>query len=94
MKVLKNATQKNVILNKDYYSLLGVRELLDSKEVFYFDEDCKLCYDFSLYVRTFYESSLRIFLEQGDEIKVELDDDGIYTNVLIKSNGNKYYINL
>lgn len=94
MKVLKKATQKNVILNKDYYSYYDVRELLDSKEVCFFDDDCKECYDYSEYVKRFYQPTLRIFLEQGDEIKVELSEDGIYINVLIKANGNKYYINL
>lgn len=94
MKIRKNAIQKNVILKKYYYSSLAVRELLDNMEVFYLDDDLKICYDFSLYAGTFNEVCLRIFLEQGDEIKVELDENGMYTNVLIKSNGNKYYINL
>lgn len=91
MKVLKNATQKNVILNKDYYTDYKIRELLTNKEVCFFDDDFNENYDYTEYVRNFREPVLHIFLDKGDELKVEIND-GIYTNVLVKSNGNKYFI--
>ena len=93
MKIRKNANQKNVVLNKYFYNEVKIKELLDFRCICFFD-DWKECYDYSEYVRRFREDTLRIFLEDGDEIKVELDENGMYTNVLIKSNGNKYYINL
>ena len=88
MKVLNKANQKNVTLNKDNYSDYSIRKLLDNHEVCYFDDDFNQCYDW------FYNGKrLVVFLEKGDEIKVELFE-GYYTNVLIKPDGRKYFITL
>ena len=92
MKVLKSANQKNVVLNKVYYNDYSIRTMLENREICFFDDDVNECYDYLKY-RHYYDKCLRIFIEKGDELKVVLDD-GIYTNVLIKENGNKYYINL
>lgn len=92
MKVLKSAEQKNVILNEGYYTGSQIREMLENKEICFFVESLQECYDFSKYWNND-EQRLHIFLAKGDEIKVELDD-GLYTNVLIKANGNKYFIKL
>ena len=91
MKVLKSANQKNVILNKDYYNDYSIRTMLENREICFFDDDVNECYDYLKYCCDY--KCLRIFIEKDDELKVVLDD-GIYTNVLIKKNGNKYYINL
>ena len=88
MKVLSRANQKNVELNKNYYTDYSIRKMIDNHEVCYFDYDLEECYDY------FYNSkSLVVFLEKGDEIKVELVE-GYYTNVLIKPDGRKYFITL
>ena len=86
MKVSSRAEQKNVILNKNYYTDYSIRNMLDNHEICYFDDDFDECYDY------FYgNEDLRIFLEKGDELKVELDGDS-YRTVLIKANGLKYFI--
>lgn len=92
MKVLKSASQKNVVLNEWCYTINQIKEMLKNKEIFLFDEDLQECYDASKYWND-EEQPFHIFLEEGDEIKVELDD-GMYTNVLIKANGKKYFIEL
>lgn len=93
MKVLKSASQKNVILNGDYYTGSQIKKMLENKEICFFDENLQECYDFSKYWNNG-EQCLHIFLEKGDEIKVIIDDGMLYTNVLIKANGNKYFIEL
>lgn len=92
MKVLKSAEQKNVKLNNWYYTIFQIKEMLENKEIFFFDEDLQVCYDTSKYWNED-EQRLHIFLTKGDEIKVVIDD-GVYTNVLIKANGRKYFIEL
>lgn len=92
MKVLKNAMQKIVRLNDCYYTRNEIKEMLENKEIFFFDEHLQVCYETSKYWND--EKQLFfIFLEKGDEIKVEIDE-GYYTNVLIKENGKKYLIEL
>lgn len=91
MKVLKNALQKNVILNKDFYTDYKIRELLNNKEICFFDDNFNENYDYTEYVRNFREPVLHLFLKQGDELKVE-ENLGYYTNVLIKNDGSKYFI--
>lgn len=88
MKVLSRANQKNVELNKNYHTDYSIIKMLDNYEICYFDDDFNQCYDY------FYNSKrLVVFLEKGDEIKVELVE-GYYTNVLIKPDGRKYFITL
>ena len=86
MKVSSRAEQKNVILNKNYYTEYSIRKMLDNHEICYFDDDFNECYDW-------YYSGKRlcVFLEKGDELRVELDGDS-YRTVLIKANGLKYFI--
>lgn len=92
MKVLKSANQKNVRLNDWYYTRVQIREMLEDKEIFFIDEDLQICYDIFKYWNN-EEQPFHIFLAKGDEIKVIIDD-GLYTNVLIKTNGKKYFIEL
>ena len=89
MKVLKSASQKNAKLNDWYYTREQFREMLENREIFFFDENSQVCYDLPKYWNED-EQRFRIFLAKGDEIKVV----GLYTNVLIKANGNKYFIEL
>lgn len=93
MKVLKSTEQKNVRLDEGYYTGSQIREMLENKEICFFVEGLQECYDVSKYWND-EEQRLRIFLEKGDEIKVELNEYGFYINVLIKANGNKYFIKL
>lgn len=93
MKILKKASQKNVILNKNYYTQGQINEMLYNKEIFYFDEHFEPCYEQMLCYQIA-SNDLRIFTENLSEIKVELDDIYHYTNVAVGKNGKKYFVAL
>lgn len=93
MKVIKKALQKNVVLDIDYYLFHDIKKMLDNKEVCYFDSQLNEVYNFNEYVKNYKNNDLVIFLDYGNEIKIDLDEYGYYKPVLIK-NGKKYYINL
>lgn len=91
MKVLKKANQQNVILNKDFYTEYKIKMLLEERKICFFNEDLNECYDYLTYSKFYEEPCLRLFLEKGDEIKVECVE-GHYRNVLIKNNKEKYFV--
>lgn len=91
MKILKRADQKNIILNKEYYNIYQINRLLDQHIIFYIDSNKKVCYD---NVNMFGDVDFRIFTDDLNEIKVELDEYNFYTTVAIHKNGNKYYVAL
>ena len=91
MKVSKKAEQKNVTLAKEYYTLDYINTLLETKEVFYLDDNFKKCYD-KLTGFTYFENELRISTSNIEEIKVILDSEGFYTTVAIGKNGLTYFI--
>ena len=93
MKVVKKAKQKNVVLDRDYYLFYDIKEMLDNKEICYLDNYLNEKYDVYEYVKNFDNNDLIIFLDDGDEIKINLDEYGYYKPVLIK-NGKKYFIKL
>ena len=93
MKVSRRAEQKNVRLNKNEYTNYLIRKMLENHEVCYFDDNFNQCYDYQEYHHYFNSEDLVVFLDEGDEIKVELFE-GYYTNVLIKPDGRKYFITL
>lgn len=88
MKVLNRVGQKNVVLNRDYYTKAQIREMLINKEVCYFTKELNESYDFNEW--DFEE--LRVFLEKGNELKVVESYDA-YTTVLVK-NGKQYFVSL
>ena len=93
MKISSRAEQKNVRLNKNEYTNYSIRKMLENHEVCYFDDNFNQCYDYQEYHYYFDNKDLVVFLEEGDKLEVKLLD-GYYTNVLIKANETKYYINL
>lgn len=93
MKVIKKALQKNVALNQDYYTFFDIQDMMLKKEICFLDENLNEKYNLKDYILNHHNESLIVFLEDGDEIKVALDEYGYYKPVLIK-NGKKYYINL
>ena len=95
MKVLKKAAQKNILLNKDYYTLGQINKMLETKECFYFTPfDYEECYDF-LHYYELEEISIRIFLECIEEIKVVYNKRfGNYETVAIGKNGKTYHVEL
>lgn len=93
MKVQKKAQQHNVVLNQDYYTFFDIKDMIEKKEICFLDENLNEKHDLKDYVLNHHNESLIIFLDDGDEIKVALDEYGYYKPVLIK-NGKKYFINL
>lgn len=93
MLIKVKAEQKNVCLEKDFYSSESIKYFLGIRECCFFDDDFNECYSFSKFVELFRTPVLRLFLEKGDKLEVQIVD-GFYRNVLIKSNGNKYIVKL
>ena len=89
MKTLKKASQKNVLLDKDFYTEDEIKLLMDRGIVWNLDKDndykCSFNYD-NLNVMNL---DLRIDCTNA-ELKV-ICKDGYYTNVLIK-NDEIYYV--
>lgn len=88
MKILNRVGQKNVVLNRDYYTKPQIREMLMKKEVCYFTKELNESYDFN----DWDFEDLRVFLEKGNELKVVAFNDA-YTTVLVK-NGKQYFVSL
>ena len=93
MKVVKKAKQKNVVLNQDYYTFFDIQDMIEKKEICFLDENLNEKYNLKDYILNHHNESLIIFLDDGDEIKINLDEYGYYKPVLIK-NGKKYFIKL
>ena len=93
MKVVKKAKQHNVALNKNYYIFFDIKDMIEKKEICFLDENFNEKYNLKDYILNHHNESLIIFLDNGDEIKIALDEYGYYKPVLIK-NGKKYYIKL
>ena len=91
MKILKKAKQKNVELDKDYYTIKDINEMLDSREICYFDTHINECHNHINYVDIFDEPIFRIFTENLKEIKVILDG-GYYHTVAIGKNDKIYHV--
>ena len=95
MKVLKKATQRNIILNKNYYTIWEIKEMLINKECCYFTEAShKESYDFEKYCYK-QDRLLRIFTEDINEIKVVYNKEfGNYETVAIGKNCKTYHVEL
>lgn len=93
MKIRKTAEQKNVTLNTEYYTQFQINEMLQLREICYFNENLKQTYE-PLKSWDINETELRIFTEDLEEIKVVLDEYGHYTTVAVGKNGITYYVNL
>lgn len=94
MKVLKKATQQNILLNEEYYTLWEVEEMLLNKECFYISEsNFNECYSYEEYCQTY--RRLRIFTEHIEEIKVVYNKNfECYETVAIGKNGKTYHVEL
>lgn len=92
MKILKKAEQKNVRVNKDYYTLVQLNELLNNN-VFYFDDEYNSCKD-PLDLVTVVDTVLRIYTEDINRLEVVLDEYGTYTTAAYMKNGNRIYVEL
>ena len=97
MKILKRAEQKNVILNKYYYTEDEIKNMLNSGEIFFLNSSNSKKSGYEKYERLTKEGidiELRIFTSDLKELKVVLDEYGMYTTVGETENGRRYYITL
>lgn len=94
MKVLKRAEQKNVLVNRDYYTIAEINSYLDKHIFFTFNEKLETSYEhitsYALENRT-----VRLFLEDVTELKVVYNREfQCYTNVAVLNNGTNIYVEL
>ena len=94
MKVLKSATQKNVLVNRDYYTIDEINCYLDEHILFTFNEKLDVSYEhISSYAHE--DRTVRLFLEDVTELKVIYNRKfQCYTNVAVLNNGTNIYVEL
>ena len=93
MKILKKAEQKNIVIEKDYYTVKEINEMLANREIFYFGDNCKTEYE-PVNGWEMSDISFRIFTDDLTEVKVVLDESNFYTVVAIGKNGKTYNVTL
>lgn len=77
MKIIKSARQKNIVVNKNAYTLQQINSMLRTHVIFYFNEYFDECYD-EIGLKEFNKKKYRIFTENLKSINVELDPYGYY----------------
>ena len=94
MKVLKRAEQKNVLVNRDYYTIDEINYYLDKHTFFTFNEKIEVSYEhISSYALV--DRTVRLFLEDVTELKVIYNKEfQCYTNVAVLNNGTNIYVEL
>lgn len=94
MKVLKNATQKNVMLDKDYYSRNDLIEMLDNKDIFFIDEDYDISFN-SVHVFDNPDEVYRVSLNDVNELKVVYNKTyECYETVAVMKNGKTLHVEI
>lgn len=93
MKIAKKSNQKNVILNKEYYTPQHVNSLLKQNRIFYFDKWMDDCYKEVTDIE-FNALDFRIYTDTLKEIKVVLDKYGFYEVVAIDTNNYMLHVSL
>lgn len=94
MKTLKNAKQKNVLVNCDYYTIDEINDYLDQHVFFRFNKKFEVSYD-NITSYTFEGRTVRLFLENVKELNVIYNRGyQCYTNVAVLNNGTIIYVNL
>lgn len=92
MKILNKANQRNVILDKDHYTAIEIRNMIKAKNAFNIeDTGFELDYD-EMYDNQIMELDVRIPLRKGGELKVALDPYGYYANVYKRDDFEVYVI--
>ena len=92
MKVLKNATQKNVSVDGGWYTVEEINEFLDKHILFKFDDDFKESYEHINYSDI---DNVRLFLNKVKELKVIYNREmGCYATVAVLNDDNYIYVKL
>jgi len=97
MKPLKKARQKNAPINKYYYSNSELLDMWNAGEIWTTERDENGEYlkpEPLKGYRNVIDYEFRLFLADIKDLKVALDDFGIYTTVAVSNSGKTYYINL
>lgn len=96
MKVLKNAEQKNVILDNDFYTWEELKHMLFAETIWYFDSDYRVSHDTSLiYWNEYHDMEFRVFLDIVEELKVVYNkEQGFYETIAVLKNGTKLHVKL
>lgn len=93
MKILQKAVQRNVIINKDYYTIDNINAMLMIEEVFYIGENMEIKRE-KLSSFAFEKTTIRIDTGRLSELKVVLGEDGFYETVAIGLNGKCYHVEI
>lgn len=91
MKVLKNATQKNVILDRDYYTTNQLCDMLHLEEIFYIDSEYNVSHNC---MRAFDDTEcFRVSLNMVNELKVVYNKEfENYETVAVMKNGEILHV--
>lgn len=92
MKIAKRAQQKNIIINKDFYTAQQVKRMLEAEEIFFWDPTF-VSHSFENWRKLDCVPELRVFTADLKEIKVVLED-GFYQTVAVGKNGITYYVSI
>ena len=92
MKTLKNATQKNVLVNCEFYTMNEINAYLDEHVFFTLNEDFQVSYEHVSYVSN---EKVRISLHDVKELKVIYNREcQCYTNVAVLNDGKNIFVTL
>lgn len=92
MKVLKRATQKNVLVDSGWYRMSEINELLDKHIVFTLDDKFKESYE---HINCSNIDDVRLFLNKVKELKVIYNREmECYATVAVLNDGNYIYVKL
>ena len=92
MKVLKRATQKNVLVDSSWYRMSEINELLDKHILFTLDADFKESYE---HINISNIDEVRLFLNNVKELKVIYNKEmERYATVAVLNDGNYIYVRL
>ena len=92
MKVLKSATQKNVLVDYSWYTVNEINEFLDKHILFTLGDDFKESYEHVNYSNV---KNVRLFLNKVKELKVIYNREmGCYSTVAVLNDGNYIYVSL
>ena len=92
MKVLKSATQKNVLVDYGWYTVNEINEFLDKHILFTLDDDFNASYEHVNYSDV---KNVRLFLNKVKELKVIYNREmKCYATVAVLNDGNYIYVKL
>ena len=92
MKTLNNATQKNVLVNCEFYTMNEINDYLDERVFFTLNKDFQVSYEHVSYTSN---EKVRISLHDVKELKVIYNREyQCYTNVAVLNDGKSIFVTL